>query len=55
MHERPPALRDFGVDTDSQGWAHIAYSHDSPDLGGEETYTGYAVQIRGKRLGEPND
>jgi hypothetical protein len=46
---------DFGVDTDSRGWAHIAYSHDSPDLGGEETYTGYAVQIRGTRAGEPNN
>ncbi|HEX3433834.1 MAG TPA: sialidase family protein [Solirubrobacteraceae bacterium] len=46
---------DFGVDTDSRGWAHIAYSHDSPDLGGEETYTGYAVQIRGMRAGEPNN
>ncbi len=45
---------DFGVDTDAQGWAHIAYSHDSPALGGEETYTGYAVQTRGRQLGEPN-
>ena len=33
---------DFGVDTDSHGWAHIAYSHDSPNLGGEGTYTGSA-------------
>jgi hypothetical protein len=46
---------DFGVDTDSQGWAHIAYSHDRPALGGEETYTGYAVQIRGRQVGEPNN
>ena len=45
---------DFGVDTDAQGWAHIAYSHDSPELGGEETYTGYAVQTRGRQVGEPN-
>ena len=27
-------LDDFGVDTDSNGWAHIAYSHDSPASGG---------------------
>ncbi len=46
---------DFGVDTDTNGWAHIAYSHDSPELGGEETYTGYAVQTSGKALGEPNN
>ncbi|HEY0515511.1 MAG TPA: sialidase family protein [Solirubrobacteraceae bacterium] len=46
---------DFGVDTDSNGWAHIAYSHDSPTLGGEETYTGYAVQTGGRALGEPNN
>jgi hypothetical protein len=46
---------DFGVDTDSHGWAHIAYSHDSPELGGEGTYTGYAVQTRGTPVGEPND
>jgi hypothetical protein len=46
---------DFGVDTDSQGWAHIAYSHDSPNLGGEGTFTGYAVQIGGTRVGQPND
>jgi hypothetical protein len=45
---------DFGVDTDANGWAHIAYSHDSPSLGGEETYTGYAVQTRGRPVGEPN-
>ncbi|MHB8532085.1 MAG: sialidase family protein [Solirubrobacteraceae bacterium] len=46
---------DFGLDTDMSGWAHIAYSHDSPELGGEETYTGYAVQTGGRALGEPNN
>jgi hypothetical protein len=46
---------DFGVDTDSHGWAHIAFSHDSPDLGGSGTYTGYAVQIAGTPLGAPNN
>ncbi|HEY4428016.1 MAG TPA: hypothetical protein VGN08_07415 [Solirubrobacteraceae bacterium] len=46
---------DFGVDTDSHGWAHIAYSHDSPALGGAGTYTGYAVQIAGTPAGEPNN
>lgn len=45
---------DFGVDTDQSGWAHIAYSHDSPDLGGSGTYTGYAVQQSGTRVGAPN-
>ncbi len=45
---------DFGVDTDQLGWAHIAYSHDSPDLGGSSTYTGYAVQTAGNRVGYPN-
>lgn len=45
---------DFGVDTDQQGWAHIAYSHDSPDLGGSGTYTGYAVQTVGTPVGPPN-
>jgi hypothetical protein len=48
-------LDDFGVDTDSHGWAHIAFSHDSPALGGAETYTGYAVQTRGRPVGEPNN
>jgi hypothetical protein len=47
-------LDDFGVDTDQSGWAHIAYSHDSPDLGGSSTYTGYAVQQSGTRVGAPN-
>ncbi|HLY83754.1 MAG TPA: sialidase family protein [Acidimicrobiales bacterium] len=46
---------DFGVDTDSQGWAHIAYSHDSPNLGGSGTYTGYAVQTSGTQVGPPNN
>jgi hypothetical protein len=47
-------LDDFGVDTDQSGWAHIAYSHDAPDLGGAGTYTGYAVQTGGTTLGYPN-
>jgi hypothetical protein len=47
-------LDDFGVDTDQSGWAHIAYSHDAPDLGGDGTYTGYAVQTGGTQLGFPN-
>jgi hypothetical protein len=52
---------DFGVDTDQQGWAHIAYSHDAPTppsllpvLGGEASYTGYAVQTAGTPVGAPN-
>jgi hypothetical protein len=45
---------DFGVDTDRTGWAHIAYSHDSPALGGSDTYTGYAVQTAGRPVGYPN-
>ncbi|MCU1350802.1 MAG: hypothetical protein JWM05_11 [Acidimicrobiales bacterium] len=45
---------DFGVDTDRAGWAHIAYSHDAPNLGGSGTYTGYAVQTGGTPLGIPN-
>ncbi len=47
-------LDDFGVDTDQSGWAHITYSHDSPDLGGPGTYTGYAVQTGGTPVGAPN-
>jgi len=47
-------LDDFGVDTDQSGWAHIAYSHDAPDLGGSGSYTGYAVQTGGTALGFPN-
>jgi hypothetical protein len=46
---------DFGVDTDSHGFAHIAFSHDSPDLGGSGTYTGSAVQISGTTVGQPNN
>lgn len=45
---------DFGVDTDPRGWAHIAYSHDAPKLGGPSSYTGYAVQTAGRRIGHPN-
>jgi hypothetical protein len=45
---------DFGVDTDQFGWAHIAYSHDSPNVGGPNTYTGYAVQTGGTAVGVPN-
>ena len=47
-------LDDFAVDTDQQGWAHIAYSHDAPDLGGSGTFTGYAVQTGGTPAGYPN-
>ncbi len=47
-------LDDFGVDTDQSGWAHIAYSHDAPDLGGSGSFTGYAVQTAGTPLGAPN-
>lgn len=47
-------LDDFGVDTDQSGWAHIAYSHDAPDLGGAGSYTGYAVQTGGTQVGVPN-
>jgi hypothetical protein len=46
---------DFGVDTDSLGFAHIAFSHDSPSLGGSGTYTGYAVQTGGTVVGSPNN
>ena len=45
---------DFGVDTDQSGWAHIAYSHDAPNLGDSGTYTGYAVQTAGTPVGAPN-
>ena len=45
---------DFAVDTDQSGWAHIAYSHDGPNLGGSGSYTGYAVQQSGTRVGRPN-
>jgi hypothetical protein len=46
---------DFGVDTDSNGWAHIAFSQDSPSLGGSGTSTGYAVQTGGTPVGAPNN
>jgi hypothetical protein len=46
---------DFGVDTDSSGWAHIAFSQDSPSLGGSSTSTGYAVQTAGTQVGAPNN
>lgn len=45
---------DFGVDTDPSGNAHIAYSMDSPSLGGSGNATGYAVQTSGARVGYPN-
>jgi hypothetical protein len=46
---------DFGVDTDSSGWAHIAFSQDSPSLGGSSSSTGYAVQTAGSPAGKPNN
>ena len=46
---------DFGVDTDSLGWAHITFSQDSPTLGGPNTSTGYAVQRSGTQAGGPNN
>jgi hypothetical protein len=51
---------DFGVDTDSSGWAHIAFSADAdPDsgrfsLGASDSATGYAVQVSGAPVGSPN-
>jgi hypothetical protein len=47
-------LDDFAVDTDQSGWAHVAYSHDAPNLGGSGSYTGYAVQQSGTPVGAPN-
>jgi hypothetical protein len=47
-------LDDFGVDTDQEGMAHIAYSHDAPNLGGATTFTGYARQVGGTPVGYPN-
>lgn len=47
-------LDDFGIDTDQRGYAHIAYSHDSPNVGGAGTYTGYARQVGGTPVGFPN-
>jgi hypothetical protein len=46
---------DFGVDTDSLGFAQIACSHDGPNLGGSGTYTGYAEQTGGTTVGSPNN
>ncbi|MGI8802272.1 MAG: hypothetical protein ACR2KV_08885 [Solirubrobacteraceae bacterium] len=46
---------DFAVDTDRLGYAHIAYSQDSPALGGPATDTGYAVQRHGLPVGSPNN
>jgi hypothetical protein len=46
---------DFGVDTDASGFAHIAFSQDSPTLGGSGTSTGSAVQNTGTQLGAPNN
>jgi hypothetical protein len=46
---------DFGVDTDGLGWAHIAYSQDSPSLGGSGSSTGYAVQTGGTPVGGSNN
>jgi hypothetical protein len=47
-------LDDFAIDTDPSGWAHTAYSHDSPDLGGAASYTGYLIQTSGTQAGYPN-
>lgn len=47
-------LDDFGIDTDQSGLAHIAFSHDAPDIGGTGSYTGYAVQQSGSPVGAPN-
>ena len=51
---------DFGVDTDSSGWAHIAYSSDASStgsfsFGGLSTTMGYAVQTGGTAIGAPNN
>jgi hypothetical protein len=45
---------DFGVALDQSGWAHVAYSHDAPRLGGPDSYTGYWVQTAGTTVGYPN-
>lgn len=45
---------DFGVDTDPAGNAHIAYTMDSPSLGGSGSATGYARQNSGTAVGYPN-
>jgi len=50
----------FGIDVDTAGWAHIAYSHDGPtstcstDLGCPGTYTGYLLQNAGSAVGYHN-
>ena len=46
---------DFGIDTDTRGFAHIVYSHDAPSIGGTGTFTGYAVQTGGQTVGAPNN
>ena len=38
----------------TSGYAHIAYSHDAPTLGGPGSYTGYAPQTSGTTIGAPN-
>ena len=47
-------LDDFGVDTDQNGFAHIAFTQDAPALGGSGSTTGYAVQTGGTPVGYPN-
>ncbi|MDQ1402480.1 MAG: hypothetical protein QOG03_796 [Actinomycetota bacterium] len=45
---------DFGIDVDSQGWAHITFSHDGPPSatsGEASSGTGYAVQTGGHAVG----
>ena len=46
---------DFGIDTDTSGFAHIVYSHDAPSIGGTGTFTGYAGQTGGQTVGAPNN
>jgi hypothetical protein len=54
-------LDDFGVDTDSLGWAHIAFTSDADPntgqfaLGQAGSATGYAVQTGGTAAGSPNN
>jgi hypothetical protein len=58
---------DFGVDTDSSGWAHIAFSADANPISVTDptnpnngkfslgaSASGYAVQVSGARVGFPN-
>ena len=52
-------LDDFGVDADRNGYAHIAYTQDAdangnPQLGGDNSSTGYAVQTAGTTIGVTN-